>query len=118
MPLNWVFLPSVMSIEYTIDIQLTELAFSEILDSEEAALSTTVKGAGHCASSKPTAESPAPTEQKLKEEEDYKEEEELKDDQNENLQCFQCFITFCSAKAKERHMKKSHREEYKQLQQV
>lgn len=40
-------------------------------------------------------------------------------DQHENLQCFQCFITFCSAKAKERHMKKSHREEYKQqLQQV
>ncbi|KAM3872780.1 zinc finger protein 576.2 [Diretmus argenteus] len=34
--------------------------------------------------------------------------------QHENLQCFQCFITFCSAKAKERHMKKSHREEYKQ----
>uniref|UniRef100_A0A3Q3J802 C2H2-type domain-containing protein n=1 Tax=Monopterus albus TaxID=43700 RepID=A0A3Q3J802_MONAL len=33
---------------------------------------------------------------------------------HENLQCFQCFITFCSAKAKERHMKKSHREEYKQ----
>lgn len=35
--------------------------------------------------------------------------------QHENLQCFQCFITFCSAKAKERHMKKSHREEYKQV---
>ncbi|KAM9783320.1 zinc finger protein 576.2 [Neosynchiropus ocellatus] len=34
--------------------------------------------------------------------------------QHDNLQCFQCFITFCSAKAKERHMKKSHREEYKQ----
>uniref|UniRef100_A0A3Q2QCK6 Zinc finger protein 574 n=1 Tax=Fundulus heteroclitus TaxID=8078 RepID=A0A3Q2QCK6_FUNHE len=34
--------------------------------------------------------------------------------QHENLQCFQCFITFCNAKAKERHMKKSHREEYKQ----
>ncbi|XP_056142035.1 zinc finger protein 267-like [Lampris incognitus] len=34
--------------------------------------------------------------------------------QHENLQCFQCFITFCSAKAKERHMKKNHREEYKQ----
>ncbi|XP_069041456.1 DNA-binding protein REPIN1-like [Lepisosteus oculatus] len=34
--------------------------------------------------------------------------------QHENLQCFQCFITFCSSKAKERHMKKSHREEYKQ----
>ncbi|MEQ2207339.1 hypothetical protein XENOCAPTIV_010745, partial [Xenoophorus captivus] len=39
--------------------------------------------------------------------------------QHENLQCFQCFITFCNAKAKERHMKKSHREEYKQqLQQL
>ncbi|MBN3304506.1 zinc finger protein 691 [Amia ocellicauda] len=38
--------------------------------------------------------------------------------QHENLQCYQCFITFCSSKAKERHMKKSHREEYKaQLQQ-
>ncbi|XP_028678414.1 zinc finger protein 585B-like [Erpetoichthys calabaricus] len=38
--------------------------------------------------------------------------------QLENLQCYQCFITFCSSKAKERHMKKSHREEYKaQLQQ-
>lgn len=35
--------------------------------------------------------------------------------QHDNLQCFQCFITFCSAKAKERHMKKSHREEYKQV---
>ncbi|XP_049587268.1 zinc finger protein 576.2 [Syngnathus scovelli] len=34
--------------------------------------------------------------------------------QHENLQCFQCFITFCNPKAKERHMKKSHREEYKQ----
>ncbi|CAL8286795.1 unnamed protein product [Merluccius merluccius] len=34
--------------------------------------------------------------------------------QHDNLQCFQCFITFCNAKAKERHMKKSHREEYKQ----
>ncbi|XP_026863075.2 zinc finger protein 782-like [Electrophorus electricus] len=34
--------------------------------------------------------------------------------QHESLQCFQCFITFCNAKAKERHMKKSHREEYKQ----
>ncbi|KAL0985029.1 hypothetical protein UPYG_G00152040 [Umbra pygmaea] len=34
--------------------------------------------------------------------------------QHENLQCFQCFITFCNSKAKERHMKKSHREEYKQ----
>ncbi|KAG9334596.1 hypothetical protein JZ751_007417 [Albula glossodonta] len=39
--------------------------------------------------------------------------------QHENLQCYQCFITFCNSKAKERHMKKSHREEYKQqLQQV
>lgn len=34
--------------------------------------------------------------------------------QHESLQCFQCFITFCNSKAKERHMKKSHREEYKQ----
>ncbi|XP_018587725.1 zinc finger protein 576.2 [Scleropages formosus] len=34
--------------------------------------------------------------------------------QHDNLQCFQCFITFCNSKAKERHMKKSHREEYKQ----
>ncbi|XP_058867195.1 oocyte zinc finger protein XlCOF8.4-like isoform X3 [Acipenser ruthenus] len=33
---------------------------------------------------------------------------------HENLQCYQCFITFCNSKAKERHMKKSHREEYKQ----
>ncbi|KAG9355377.1 hypothetical protein JZ751_000215, partial [Albula glossodonta] len=39
--------------------------------------------------------------------------------QHDNLQCFQCFITFCNSKAKERHMKKSHREEYKQqLQQT
>ncbi|KAK3571126.1 hypothetical protein QTP86_001922 [Hemibagrus guttatus] len=39
--------------------------------------------------------------------------------QHESLQCFQCFITFCNSKAKERHMKKSHREEYKQqLQQL
>ncbi|XP_034031016.1 zinc finger protein 354A [Thalassophryne amazonica] len=53
-----------MSIEYTIDIQLTELGFPEILDSEEAASRTTVKGAGHRASSKPTAESPTSTEQK------------------------------------------------------
>ncbi|KAM3596108.1 uncharacterized protein V6R79_008266 [Siganus canaliculatus] len=38
--------------------------------------------------------------------------------QPESLQCFQCFITFTNSKAKERHMKKSHREEYKeQLQQ-
>ncbi|KAM3858154.1 uncharacterized protein ACN63O_017709 [Diretmus argenteus] len=34
--------------------------------------------------------------------------------QHESLQCFQCFITFCNSKAKERHMRKSHREEYKQ----
>ncbi|KAJ8334941.1 hypothetical protein SKAU_G00405800 [Synaphobranchus kaupii] len=34
--------------------------------------------------------------------------------QHDNLQCYQCFITFCNSKAKERHMKKSHREEYKQ----
>ncbi|XP_020504248.1 oocyte zinc finger protein XlCOF22 [Labrus bergylta] len=39
--------------------------------------------------------------------------------QHESLQCFQCFITFCNAKAKERHMRKSHRELYKQqLQQT
>ncbi|XP_063041511.1 zinc finger protein 575-like [Engraulis encrasicolus] len=39
--------------------------------------------------------------------------------QHDSLQCFQCFITFCNAKAKERHMRKSHREEYKQqLQQT
>ncbi|CAB1351243.1 unnamed protein product [Coregonus sp. 'balchen'] len=39
--------------------------------------------------------------------------------QHDSLQCFQCFITFCNAKAKERHMRKSHREEYKQsLQQL
>ncbi|XP_069549946.1 oocyte zinc finger protein XlCOF22-like [Brachyistius frenatus] len=34
--------------------------------------------------------------------------------QHESLQCFQCFITFCDAKAKERHMRKSHRDQYKQ----
>ncbi|XP_071373836.1 zinc finger protein 572-like [Centroberyx affinis] len=34
--------------------------------------------------------------------------------QHDSLQCFQCFITFCNSKAKERHMRKSHREEYKQ----
>lgn len=33
--------------------------------------------------------------------------------QHENLQCFLCFITFCNSKAKERHMRKSHRELYK-----
>ncbi|XP_012685034.1 zinc finger and SCAN domain-containing protein 10-like isoform X2 [Clupea harengus] len=39
--------------------------------------------------------------------------------QHDSLQCFQCFITFCNPKAKERHMRKSHREEYKQqLQQT
>lgn len=39
--------------------------------------------------------------------------------QHDSLQCFQCFITFCNAKSKERHMRKSHREEYKQsLQQT
>ncbi|XP_073339619.1 zinc finger Y-chromosomal protein 1-like isoform X2 [Pagrus major] len=39
--------------------------------------------------------------------------------QHESLQCFQCFITFCNAKAKERHMRKSHRDQYKQqLQQT
>ncbi|XP_034016570.1 zinc finger protein 497-like isoform X2 [Thalassophryne amazonica] len=38
---------------------------------------------------------------------------------HDSLQCFQCFITFCDPKAKERHMKKSHRELYKlQLQQT
>ncbi|XP_042362770.1 zinc finger protein 34-like [Plectropomus leopardus] len=38
--------------------------------------------------------------------------------QHESLQCFQCFITFCNSKAKERHMRKSHREQYtQQLQQ-
>ncbi|XP_037651880.1 zinc finger protein 391-like [Sebastes umbrosus] len=35
--------------------------------------------------------------------------------QHESLQCFQCFITFCNSKAKERHMRKSHRDQYKQL---
>ncbi|XP_026205156.1 zinc finger protein 33B-like [Anabas testudineus] len=39
--------------------------------------------------------------------------------QHESLQCFQCFITFCNSKAKERHMRKSHRDQYKQqLQQA
>uniref|UniRef100_A0A4W5PP94 C2H2-type domain-containing protein n=1 Tax=Hucho hucho TaxID=62062 RepID=A0A4W5PP94_9TELE len=39
--------------------------------------------------------------------------------QHDSLQCFQCFITFCNAKSKERHMRKSHCEEYKQsLQQT
>ncbi|XP_029513834.1 zinc finger protein 184-like isoform X1 [Oncorhynchus nerka] len=39
--------------------------------------------------------------------------------QHDSVQCFQCFITFCDAKSKERHMRKSHREEYKQsLQQT
>ncbi|AWP21534.1 putative zinc finger protein 418-like [Scophthalmus maximus] len=39
--------------------------------------------------------------------------------QHESLQCFQCFITFSDAKAKERHMRKSHRDQYKkQLQQT
>ncbi|XP_068603686.1 oocyte zinc finger protein XlCOF22-like [Brachionichthys hirsutus] len=33
--------------------------------------------------------------------------------QHESLQCFHCFITFCNPKAKERHMRKNHREEYK-----
>ncbi|CAJ1083353.1 gastrula zinc finger protein XlCGF52.1-like [Xyrichtys novacula] len=38
---------------------------------------------------------------------------------HESLQCFQCFITFCNSKAKERHMRKSHRELYKmQLQET
>ncbi|XP_076005810.1 uncharacterized protein LOC143000388 [Genypterus blacodes] len=34
--------------------------------------------------------------------------------QHESLQCFLCFITFCDSKAKERHMRKSHRDLYKQ----
>ncbi|XP_056154548.1 zinc finger protein 567-like isoform X2 [Lampris incognitus] len=34
--------------------------------------------------------------------------------QHDSLQCFQCFITFCNSKAKERHVRKCHREEYKQ----
>ncbi|XP_023265564.1 oocyte zinc finger protein XlCOF6-like isoform X1 [Seriola lalandi dorsalis] len=39
--------------------------------------------------------------------------------QHESLQCFQCFITFSDTKAKERHMRKSHRDQYKkQLQQT
>ncbi|KAM4630548.1 uncharacterized protein ACJ7VT_000237 [Polymixia lowei] len=39
--------------------------------------------------------------------------------QHDSLQCFQCFITFCNAKARERHMKMNHREEYmQQLQQT
>ncbi|CAM9165246.1 unnamed protein product [Lampetra planeri] len=39
--------------------------------------------------------------------------------QHESLQCHQCFITFSDYKAKERHMRKSHREQYKQqLQQA
>ncbi|XP_029298423.1 oocyte zinc finger protein XlCOF22-like [Cottoperca gobio] len=39
--------------------------------------------------------------------------------QHESLQCFQCFITFTNSKAKERHMRKSHRDQYKQhLQQT
>ncbi|KAJ8000318.1 hypothetical protein DPEC_G00203590 [Dallia pectoralis] len=39
--------------------------------------------------------------------------------QHDSLQCFQCFITFCNPKSKERHMRKSHREEYNQsLQQT
>ncbi|KAM4538633.1 uncharacterized protein PAE49_019729 isoform 1-T2 [Odontesthes bonariensis] len=39
--------------------------------------------------------------------------------QHESLQCFQCFITFSDPKAKERHMRKSHRDQYKQhLQQT
>ncbi|XP_041823340.1 oocyte zinc finger protein XlCOF6-like [Melanotaenia boesemani] len=39
--------------------------------------------------------------------------------QHESVQCFQCFITFSDPKAKERHMRKSHRDQYKQhLQQT
>ncbi|XP_028249741.1 zinc finger protein 430-like [Parambassis ranga] len=38
---------------------------------------------------------------------------------HESVQCFQCFITFSDPKAKERHMRKSHRDQYKQqLQQT
>nr|XP_020479469.1 zinc finger protein 11-like [Monopterus albus] len=38
--------------------------------------------------------------------------------QHESLQCFQCFITFCDSKARERHIRKSHRDQYtQQLQQ-
>uniref|UniRef100_A0A3Q3SH20 Zinc finger protein 25-like n=1 Tax=Mastacembelus armatus TaxID=205130 RepID=A0A3Q3SH20_9TELE len=38
----------------------------------------------------------------------------LLSNQHESLQCFQCFITFCNSKAKERHIRKSHRDQYKQ----
>lgn len=39
--------------------------------------------------------------------------------QHESVQCFQCFITFSDPKAKERHMRKSHRDQYKEhLQQT
>ncbi|XP_037548864.1 zinc finger protein 345 [Nematolebias whitei] len=33
---------------------------------------------------------------------------------NESLQCFECFITFSEPKAKERHIKKHHRDQYAQ----
>ncbi|KAJ8273457.1 hypothetical protein GJAV_G00101830 [Gymnothorax javanicus] len=38
----------------------------------------------------------------------------IKSCHQDSLQCFQCFITFSNLKTKERHMKKSHRAEYKQ----
>lgn len=34
--------------------------------------------------------------------------------QHEGLQCFQCFITFRTFQAKERHIKKNHRDQYRQ----
>ncbi|CAN9503710.1 unnamed protein product [Ophioblennius macclurei] len=34
--------------------------------------------------------------------------------QHESLQCFQCFITFRNSQAKERHIRKSHRDQYRQ----
>uniref|UniRef100_A0A672FGW3 C2H2-type domain-containing protein n=2 Tax=Salarias fasciatus TaxID=181472 RepID=A0A672FGW3_SALFA len=34
--------------------------------------------------------------------------------QHESLQCFQCFITFRNLQAKERHIRKSHRDQYRQ----
>lgn len=38
---------------------------------------------------------------------------------HESLQCVQCLITFSDARSKERHVRNSHRDEYKRyLQQV